>query len=61
MLTIFARLAVEMRFTKLGVLMRLARLAVEMRFTKLAVLTTDPHCIVERYPIVPRPITVDVS
>ena len=70
MLTIFARLAVEIRFTKLAVLVRsarlavetnLARFAVETKLAKLAVLATDPQGIVERYPIVPRPITVEAS
>ena len=66
--TKFAKLAVETRLAKLAVETRLAKLAVETKFAKLAVLTklaklaveiTEPQTIVERYPAVPRPITVD--
>ena len=56
-----ARLAVETRFARLAVETRFARFAVETRFTKLAVLTSEPRTTVERYPAVPKPITVLVS
>ena len=51
MLTRFVRFAVDTRPIKL---------AVETNPLKFAVLTTDPKTIVDRYPTVPRPITVDV-
>ena len=72
--TKFARFAVETRFTKfavdisvakLAVEMRLARLAVETKFAKLAVETNPypPTLVIadDKYPTVPRPITVDVK
>ena len=43
-------MAVETKFT---------RLAVETKFTRFAVLTNEPNWIVERYPAVPKPITVE--
>ena len=46
------RLAVETKFNKFAVEIRPLRLAVETKLSKLGVLT---------YPIVPRPITVDVN
>ena len=39
----------------------MAKLAVDTKFAKFAVLTSKVKTIVERYPAVPRPITVDVS
>ena len=60
--TRLTRLAVLTRFARLAVLTRLARLAVDTRLAKLAVLTRpNPPMFVsalERYPTVPRPITV---
>jgi hypothetical protein len=69
-----ARLAVETRFTKFAVDISVARLAVETRFTKFAVETkfarfaveTNPYpptlvIAEDKYPTVPRPITVDVK
>ena len=53
-----ARLAVLIRLARLAVLTKLARLAVEIKSARLAVLTSEPKTTVERYPTVPRPITV---
>ena len=41
-------------------LTKVAKLAVETILARFAVDTTEVHTIVERYPAVPRPITVDV-
>ena len=49
----------EIREAKLAVETKFTRFAVETKFTKLAVETIEPKNIVERYPAVPRPITVD--
>ena len=58
--TKLARLAVDTRFPKLAVETRLARLAVETKFPKLAVETNPPiEGMLEIYPAVPRPITVE--
>ena len=37
---------------------KFAKFAVEIWFAKFAVLTSEPRTTVERYPAVPRPITV---
>ena len=34
-------------------------MAVETKLAKLAVLTIDPNTIVDKYPVVPSPITVE--
>ena len=44
-------MAVEIKFAKLAVEIWCARFAVE---------TIEPKTIVERYPAVPKPITVDI-
>ena len=71
--TKLARLAVDTRDVRLAVEIRDARLAVEIRDARLAVETSDARfavetkfakltgTILEIYPAVPRPITVDVS
>ena len=46
---------------KLAVLTKLAKFAVETRLVKLAVETTEPNKILDKYPVVPRPITVLVK
>jgi hypothetical protein len=60
--TSVAKLAVETRFAKFAVETRFAKFAVETRRAKFAVLTRpNPPMFVsalERYPTVPRPITV---
>jgi hypothetical protein len=60
--TRFAKFAVETRFAKFAVETRFAKFAVETRRAKFAVLTRpNPPMFVsalERYPTVPRPITV---
>ena len=38
-----------------------AKFAVDTKFAKFAVLTTEVQTIVERYPAVPKPITVEPS
>ena len=40
---------------------RPVRFAVDTRFTRFAVETTEFQSIVEKYPAVPRPITVEPS
>ena len=54
-----SRKVVETRFAKLAVETRLTRLAVETRFARLAVETTP--VILETYPEVPRPLTVEAN
>jgi hypothetical protein len=60
--TSVAKFAVETRFAKFAVETRFAKFAVETRRAKFAVLTRpNPPMFVsalERYPTVPRPITV---
>ena len=55
--TKLARLAVETWLTKLAVETKLTRLAVETKFARFAVETTP--VILETYPEVPRPLTVE--
>jgi len=63
--TRLAKLAVEMRFTKFAVDTSVARLAVETKFARFAVETNPypPTLVIaeDKYPTVPRPITVDVK
>ena len=60
--TMFAKLAVETKFARFAVLTCPAKLAVETRLARFAVLTNPPKLgILERYPAVPRPITVEVT
>ena len=61
MLIKFARLAVDTKLARFAVLTKLAKLAVLICPDKFAVDTTEPQTIVERYPVVPRPITVEPS
>ena len=56
--TKFVRLAVETRLVKLAVDTKLVRLAVETKLARLGVETTPETD--EIYPIVPKPVTVDV-
>ena len=66
--TKLVRFAVETRFTKFWVETKLFRLAVDTKLTKLAVETKLARLGVEttpgteeRYPAVPRPLTVDAN
>ena len=60
--TWFARFAVETKLAKLAVDTWFARFAVETKLAKFAVLTNPPRLgILERYPVVPKPITVEPS
>ena len=59
--TKFTRFAVDTKFARFAVETKLAKFAVETRFARLPVLTTGPSTRVERYPAVPRPITVEPS
>ena len=57
-----AKLAVDIRLAKFAVDTKFVKLAVDTKFVKLAVDTNPPYAgILDRYPIVPRPITVLVS
>jgi hypothetical protein len=54
------RFAVLMSPVRFAVLIRSARFAVLIRSVRFAVLTTESHTIVDKYPTVPNPITVEV-
>ena len=55
MLTKFVKLAVDTKLARLAVETKLAKLAVETKFPRFTAVTLD------RYPTVPRPITVLVK
>ena len=57
--TRLVKLAVDTKLVKLAVETRLAKFAVETRFVRFAVLI-NPFITEDKYPAVPRPITVDV-
>ena len=57
--TRLVRLAVETKLARLAVETKLARLAVETKLARLCVLTIGPKIIVDIYPAVPSPITVE--
>ena len=56
-----AKQVVDTKLAKLAVETKLARFAVLTCPARLAVETRDPQIIVDKYPAVPRPITVDPS
>ena len=57
-----ARLAVETKDVRLAVETRFAKFAVETRFVRFAVETKPPIAgSVDKYPALPKPITVLVS
>ena len=59
--TKFAKLAVDTKLARFAVDTKFAKLAVDTKLARLCVLTIGPKLIVERYPVVPRPITVEPS
>ena len=57
--TKFRRFGEETRFKRLGDETRFNKFAVDTRFNRLGVLTSPTNDADERYPALPRPITVD--
>ena len=57
--TKLAKLAVDTTLARFAVDTKLARFAVDTKLARFAVETTEPQTIVETYPAVPRPITVE--